>query len=483
MGNAEAALKTLAAASDHGLDRETYGVAELTRLLEGLKARGADREAQPQQMAEFDVRLTASLLALGRDVAVGRVPPQTVDPRWKAQRAMPDLAAVLGRAYDSGMSGWLDAVRPVHPEYAALQGALAGLRGAQAKGGWPLVSARGFKPGQRGPAVQALRTRLRASGDLPPHAQGPQDLFDAQLEAAVRVFQEHHGLPPTGRVDAGTIAALNVPIEERIAQLAVNLERWRWLPDDLGPRHFRVNIPYFHLEAHESGKLVLDIRAIVGTPGEHRTPVFSDAMTHVVFSPYWNIPETIVTDETVPALSSDPDFLTRNNIEVVRVAGGQAEVVDPASLDWDDMTALEGLSFRQRPGANNALGFAKFLFPNPYNVYVHDTPADRLFARIGRTFSHGCVRIEEPMALAQYVLRDQPKWTRESIEAAMNAGTETHVKLLAPIPIHLLYFTAWVDDRRGVHFREDVYGYDSRQSNGATRAPGASQRKSTSRAS
>jgi L,D-transpeptidase YcbB len=231
------------------------------------------------------------------------------------------------------------------------------------------------------------------------------------------------------------------------------------MPYDLGARHIIVNIPEFHLKAIEGGREVLDIRAIVGRQGDE-TPVFSRGMTTVVFSPYWNIPETIATDETLPEVANDPGFLERNNIEVVRVGNGTPEVVDPETVDWSDAETLNGLSFRQRPGEGNALGLVKFLFPNPQNVYVHDTPADHLFNRIGRTFSHGCIRIEQPIALAEYVLRDQEQWTPEAIQAAMKAGTEKQVKMTTPIPVHLTYFTAWTDANGGLNFRNDVYGYD-----------------------
>jgi murein L,D-transpeptidase YcbB/YkuD len=278
-------------------------------------------------------------------------------------------------------------------------------------------------------------------------------------EDAIRSFQSHHGLSPSGRLDRATVAAMNVPLAERIRQVQINLERWRWMPDDLGERHVRVNIPEFHLKVIEDQRAVLDIRAIVGRAGDE-TPVFSAQMAAVVFSPYWNIPETIATDETLPEIANDPGFLARNNIEVVRVSNGSPEVVDPETIDWTDSEELERLSFRQRPGQGNALGLVKFLFPNPYNVYVHDTPADHLFTRVGRTFSHGCIRIEQPIALARYVLRDQSRWTPEAIQEAKNAGTEKVVKLTAPIPIHLTYFTAWTDEKGGLNFRDDVYGYD-----------------------
>lgn len=457
------ALAVLASARAHGLDPDAYQFATLSAERDVLARKPAAERRQA--LAIFDVRLTAALMRLGRDVAVGRLAPRVVDSRWKTKRTMPDLAATLAAARDD-VGSWLPAIQPRHPEYAALMRGLAALQGAEAKGGWPDVRAVTVKLGASHPGVAALRTRLKASGDLgAASAEGTR--YDQSLEHAVRVFQEHHGLPATGRPDGKTLAALNVPLSTRVRQVALNLERWRWLPDDLGARHFRVNIPYFHLEAYEQGRMVLDIRAVVGKAG-NETPIFSERMTHVVMSPYWNIPATIAADETMPAAWADPDYLDRQNIEVIRVSGKQTTVVDTSILDWSDDQLIAGLRFRQRPGASNALGFVKFMFPNDYDIYVHDTPADALFSRLGRAFSHGCVRVEEPMELAKYVLRDQPRWTPDAIATAMHAGTETHVKLREAIPIHIVYFTSWVDANGGLHFRDDVYGYDAKQADAAT---------------
>lgn len=258
-------------------------------------------------------------------------------------------------------------------------------------------------------------------------------------------------------------ALMDPAMAEHAGLLAMNLERWRWLPDDLGHRHVIVNIPSFQLAAREGGKSVLEMRVVVGTP-ENRTPIFSAMMATTVFSPYWNVPESIVEGETAPAAAHDPEFLARNNMEILRVTKSGATRVDPATVDWDDPEELKALAFRQKPGAKNALGHVKFLFPNPYHVYLHDTPADALFARAGRAFSHGCVRVEQPEALAQWVLRDSPEWTDEKIVEAMNAGEEQHVKLKQTIPVHIVYFTAWADDAGTVRVVPDVYGYDAIQS-------------------
>jgi murein L,D-transpeptidase YcbB/YkuD len=395
---AGAALSLLRTAGAHGLNAADYGESAWAQLVAALDRKAdqgqADRAARDAeritQLTELDLRVTASLLALGRDVALGRTKPESVVRGWTARRTPPDLVGALNQALDAGTVGaYLDGVRPRHPEYAALQRALSDLRDQQERGG------------------------------------------PAELAA-------------------------------EIAKVTLNLERWRWMPDDFGARHFLVNIPAYRVVARENGTPVLDIRAVVGKPG-HETPVFSEEMTTVVFSPYWNIPDSIVTGETAPAVAKDPAYLRRNNIEILRVTKSGATPVDPSDVQWDDEAELKQLAFRQRPGASNALGHVKFLFPNPHNVYLHDTPADALFARTGRAFSHGCIRVEEPTVIAKYVLRDDPAWNEESITNAMHSGVEKHVALKAAIPVHIVYFTSWVDGTGALQSLPDVYGYDARQ--------------------
>ena len=380
--HADQAVEILGGAREHGLDPANYDQQEIVRLRslvmsEDAPEKGSERRADV--LAQADVRITAALLTLGRDVAIGRTKPERLDPRWKMQRKTPDLVGSLAAAADNGFHAWLDDLKPKHEQYAALQKAFVD------------------------PAMA-----------------------------------EHAG------------------------QIALNLERWRWLPDELGGRYVIVNIPSFHLEAHQGGNTVLPMKVVVGTR-DHKTPVFSDMMTTTVFSPYWNVPDSIVEGETAPAAARDPGFLQRNNIEILRLSKAGAKPVDPSTVNWDDPEELKALAFRQKPGANNALGHVKFLFPNPYDVYLHDTPADALFARPGRAFSHGCVRVEQPEALAKWLLMDDPEWTDNKIVEAMHAGEEQHVKLKQEIPVHIVYFTAWADDAGIVRLYPDVYGYDAIQ--------------------
>ena len=437
-GKAVEAIKILNTARQHGFDPKDYGAPELLAMSQAVEKLEKGSEARLEELAEFDARLTAGLLAFGRDVAVGR---QKGDANFKARRKLPDLVAAVMAAADDPEK-FLAAVRPLHQEYIALTKALDDLIGQREKGGWIKV------PSAR--STNELRQRLQASGHL---KEG------ADLAAGVKSFQELHSIAATGVVDDKTLAAINVPLDWRIQQVAINLQRWRWMPDDLGERYFIVNIPYFHLTAVEAGKPVMDIRVVVGKPG-HETPIFSEDMETVVFSPYWNIPDTIAENETAPAVARDPNYLAKQGIEILRVSGSSSDVVKASDVNWNNPDAMKGLVFRQKPGDSNALGHVKFLFPNEYNVYLHDTPADSLFAKPGRAFSHGCVRVEEPETLAKYVLKGYSEWDETAIFAAMRAGVEKHVRMKAKIPVHIAYFTAWVDENGGLHFQPDIYGYD-----------------------
>ena len=454
-GRAADAIAVLNTARAHGYSADEYGAAGLLKMSQEVEQIDKESPRRLEHNAQFDVQMTAALLAFGRDVAIGRVK----DSKWKSQRQAPDLVAALAKVADGDPKEWVDLVRPPHPEYEALAKALDALHGQKEKGGWVTVPSTA-KPGSSGPAVAALRNRLAMSGHFKGDP-GASNVYDADVEAAVKSFQELHSIKATGVVDSQTLAAMNVPLDARMRQVALNLQRWRWMPDDLGARHFLINIPYFHVIAREQGKPVMDIRVVVGKVGNN-TPLFSDEMESVVFSPYWNIPDSIAQGETLPAIAKDPAYLARQNIEIVRTSGG---VVNPSEVDWSDPEALKGFAFRQRPGSGNALGHVKFLFPNSHNVYLHDTPADNLFGKPTRAFSHGCIRVEEPEQLAKYVLRDYPEWDEASIGEAMHSGVEKHLKLKEKIPVHIVYFTAWVDENGGLHFQPDIYGYDQSAEN------------------
>ena len=273
------------------------------------------------------------------------------------------------------------------------------------------------------------------------------------LDALAPSHPQYKGL------QAALVRTLAGEAREDVEKLRINLERWRWMPRDLGERNILINVPSYQMQVVEGDKPVLSMRVIVGAP-DTPTPLFSDRMTYVVFSPYWNIPGNILREETLPRIAEDPDYLDRNRIEVVGTSG---EMIDPQSIDWSDVSATEGLRFRQAPGPENALGLVKFIFPNHFSVYLHDTPTDALFNKKQRTLSHGCIRVENPVALAEYVLRDRKQWTPERIQEAMNSKQEQTVTLKAPIPVHIGYWTAWVEPDGAITYIDDPYGLDLKQ--------------------
>jgi L,D-transpeptidase YcbB len=454
-------IAALNAASEEGLDPELYNVSLLEQKRQAASRGFLSKQGfEPSEAGEHDAWLTYLYLKYASDLADGLSDLARADAEWQIRSERFDPAARLEDALEKNrVEASLRELTPENPQYQALRRMLAEYRGQEAKGGWPGVPANlRLAPGQRSRAVTLVARRLSASGDYtgPAVHDSAASTYSTDLQNAVKHFQRRHGLTDDGLVSAPVVAEMNVPIQQRISQITLNLERWRWLPRDLGERHILVNIPEYRLEVWDRNQVPLTMRVVVGKQ-DTQTPIFNDVMTHVVFSPYWNVPPNIAQGETLPEIVKDPGFLDRNNMEVLDADG---KPIDPRSIDLADPT---GYRFRQRPGAENSLGLVKFMFPNQYNVYLHDTPADSLFARASRSFSHGCVRIENPQALAQYVLKDQPEWTPDRIQQAMHAEQERTVKLRSAVPVYLGYWTARVSADGVLQFRRDVYGIDGRQ--------------------
>ena len=457
-GQMDDLLGAIGRADTEGLDREAYGFSVLDRRRrEASKGFLTKKGFEPVEAARMEVWLTYIYMKHSSDLTHGFSDLAHADRTWRIQPERFDPLAHLDKALaEDRIAESLQELTPDAPQYRALREALATHRTLAAAGGWPVLpKALRVKPGQASASVTALARRLAASGDYRGRVPETPMEYDDDLRAAVKGFQQRHGLEPDGIVGPAVIAELNVPADHRARQIELNLERWRWLPRDLGARHILVNIPAYRLEVWDGGAVPLTMRVVVGRK-DTPTPIFNDLMTHVVFSPYWNVPPGIAESETLPAIMKDAAFLDRNNMDVVDTEGRR---VDPATIDLEDPAAYR---FRQRPGAGNSLGLVKFMFPNRFNIYLHDTPADSLFARETRSFSHGCVRVEQPDALAEYLLRDQPEWTRERIYEAMHAGEERRVDLEDPVPVYLGYWTAAAGPE-GVEFRRDVYGIDARQ--------------------
>jgi L,D-transpeptidase YcbB len=457
---ADSLLWALEGAVLEGLDPSHYHVGRIRELYEYLQqTRSARGWPDPGRLAELDLLLTDAFLIYASHLSAGRVDPSTIHPEWSVRRQSLDLVAELDMALATGRVGErLEAMLPTHPGYARLRSALADYRRAAAQGGWPELPGRTLSPGLRDPAVALLRTRLRMSNDLSATARArDEEHYDAEVEAAVRRFQVRHAIEPDGVVRLETSALLNVRVEHRIRQLERNMERWRWLPKELGERHILVNIAGFEMHVMEGDSSIFQSRVLVGQR-YRKTPVFSDRMTYLVLNPTWTIPPGILEQDKLPLIRRDRGYLAQNNITVL-APNGQA--VDPATIDFDRLTGQTGLRFRMDPGPENPLGRVKFMFPNQYHVYLHDTPDHEDFDLPWGAVSSGCIRVERSMELTEYLLSDAPGWDRARIDRELQAPGERTLPLRNPIPIHILYWTAWVTPDGSVHFRPDVYERDA----------------------
>jgi murein L,D-transpeptidase YcbB/YkuD len=440
---AAAALWVLRQAPLQGLDPRDYGLDQLQRQL-------SDGRADP---ARFDVALTSAMMHYLADLRVGRVRSeyhtQLPDPRLQqydpVERLRTGLAA--GR-----LQAAVSAAEPPNPLYARVREALAHYR-ELAKLPYPALPQPPVKvaPGGAYPAAQELFKRLVLLGDLPADTPAPgEGVYSEQMREGVEHFQARHGLDDDGVLGRATIAALNVAPARRLRQLELTMERLRWLPDFAPGPLIAVDLPAYRLWAFRIGadEAPLEMRVVVGTAVKTETPLFVGQMRYLEFNPYWNVPSSIVTREIVPRLEANPGYLGRNDMETV-----------PAGASLEDLRAGRA-RVRQRPGPKNSLGAVKFAMPNPMDIYLHSTPARELFRRSRRDLSHGCIRVESPAALAQFVLGDQPQWDADSIQEALQPGPTRRVSLRRPIPVVIFYATASVDRDGAVHFAADIYGRD-----------------------
>ncbi len=403
---------------------------------------------------------TDAWLALAAHLHAGRVDPRAVEPDWTPSRPDIDPAVLLESALvERRLVAAVLALAPADQTYAAMKEALARFRAYLGRGGWKGVdSGPSLRVGDAGSRVLQLRQRLALSGLLALEQAEGQDSFDEQLEQAVMAFQRRANLEPDGVVGMLTLAQLNRRAQDRIDQLRVNLERWRWLPEDLGGRHLRVNIADFSLQAWNQGQVERKHKVIVGRLFR-RTPSFSGRINRVVFNPWWETPRSLAVHDKLPLFKRDPAAVDRLGFEVLDTAGAR---VEPDSIDWHSLTASRfPYRLRQRPGPQNALGQVKILFPNPHSVYLHDTPTRGLFARVRRDFSSGCIRVEDALGLSQWLLQETPDWDRPRIDAAVASGTETSVTLGPAMSVHLQYLTVVPDDAGGVRFIDDLYERDA----------------------
>jgi len=446
----ESLRRAVSEAAMDGLYPEDYRLSALAR------AAGA---TDPVGVAERDLLSTDALIALAHDLRYGRTMPQgPADARVGWPAGDPGAARELAELVSSGrVRSALDELRPDHFAYTGLVRALARLRWIEIFGGWPEIDGGGtLRPDSVDDRVPALRARLALEGDLVGPADGTSRLYDRDLEAAVRSFQRRHGLAEDGLVGGSTLAALNVPVEERIRQIRVNLDRVRWVAHTLPDTFVSVSIPAARVQLIRGSAVAFETRAIVGRRDDP-TPAFAAEMRWVDLNPTWTVPPGIV-GEVLALQRADSSYLRRLGMRLLDAAG---EEVDPSTVDLSMEAADFPYVIRQDPGPLNALGRIKLMLPNQYHVYLHDTPERALFARETRLFSHGCVRIEDPVGLAELVLGDPRRWNRETLGAAIAEGATRTLVLARPVPVFVLYWTAAADPNGTVRFLQDVYGRDA----------------------
>jgi murein L,D-transpeptidase YcbB/YkuD len=412
------------------------------------KRYGSDADTPPCDscLSAIELGLTALFFRLADQRYSGIVGRDPRELAWFIPRRKKDPSRLI----DSIAAGHMDlsAWEPIHPQYGKLKDRLRDHHRLNSMNDWPILDlgeTRKIEPGGSHALVSDLRHRLILLGDLSTTedtAGISGDTYDSTMVMAVRRFQERHGLTADGIVGRSVLAALNVTPQERLRTILVNMERLRWMPEMIPPDLILVNIPEYRMHVYEGGEEVLSMDVVVGTAAT-RTVIFNDSLSHIVFSPTWSIPQSIVRNEILPALARDPGYLKRKGME--RIGGSDANPV-----------------IRQRPGAGNALGRVKFIFPNSYNIYLHDTPGKGVFAREKRAFSHGCIRLDKPTELAEHLLRNDSTWTPAAINAAMFSEREQYVRLKRKRPVTIAYFTSWVDANGLLHFRDDVYGHDAR---------------------
>jgi len=454
-----ALIQLFKAAAEKGLNPDDYDGLRWDDRVARLRA------PSPDDLMHFDLALTVCAMRYVSALHVGRVNPQHFKFGLDVGPKRYDLTEFLRNkvVYSRDVEGAISAVEPQYAGYGRLKTALGAYLKLAAEGdGEPVpVPAKTVRPGDSYTGMPQLVARLTQLGDADPdvasQSTGEASVYQGAVVDAVKHFQRRHGLEPDGSMGKGTVAALNTPLRVRVQQIQFALERSRWIPDSFPQPPIVVNIPEFRLRTmiRQPGALPLNMAVVVGKAYQHQTPVFADYMRYVIFRPYWEVPPSITRAELIPKIRRNPNYLAAHNYIVVDGAG-----------DTIGGGAVGGLlsgayRIRQKPGPKNSLGLVKFMFPNSYNVYMHGTPATQLFARSRRDFSHGCIRVENPLALAEWVLHNNPEWTKDRIIAAMNDSETIQVDLTHPIPVLILYSTAVVGPDGQIHFFDDIYGHDA----------------------
>jgi murein L,D-transpeptidase YcbB/YkuD len=441
---------------DDGLAPSDFGAPNLRKLLGDRAPESLPKEAR----ADADILLTDALLRLLHHQRYGKVDPQTLDPKWNhvegpySVTLVSDLQETLA-AKDLGKQVTSILRRPAF--YTRLRDGLARYRALAAAGGWPNIpDGPTLEPGMRAARIPVIRERLRITGEYTGGKVADAKRYDAGLEKAVRRFQERNTLGVDGIIGPATLAAMNVTAEQRVEQIRVNLERMRWVGDDMPEDFVLVDIAAQEVRLYRDGSPAWTSRVIVGRP-ERPTPVFRDQIEYMELNPTWTVPPTILKEDILPKARKNPNAVRKKGLEVI---GRNGRVVAPEAVNWNVSANNLPYTLRQPPGDDNALGRVKFMFPNRYSVYLHDTPNRKLFGRAQRTFSSGCVRVEHPMELAELLL-DDPAWSQERIASLIESDRRRTVRLKTPMPVLLSYWTAEAGEDGAVRFRQDIYERDA----------------------
>ncbi|EIJ41974.1 hypothetical protein BegalDRAFT_1071 [Beggiatoa alba B18LD] len=453
----KALLNTLAQAELEGLNPEVYSVSLLQRLT-------TQYPNTLEALAELEMLYTDAFLLYGSHVHDGRINPKTVNKEWYIAPEIPwDGVSALENALSSAqpMDAFLASLPPPHLEYARLRTALKVYNDyLKTAGDWvTLPLGKKIQPNERSPQIKLLRERLRFSGELTDESKRTdEELYDNKLVNAMKSFQIRHGLADDGVLGDSSRKMLNISLAERIEQIKLNMERWRWVPRDFGEQYILVNIPAYRLDVYEHGKRIYDMKVMVGRT-DRNTPIFTEKMTYLVLNPHWGVPYSIAVKDILPKLRKDASYLSRQNMRVF--ANGTE--LNGQAINWSQVSSSNfPYQLRQNPGDGNALGKIKFMFPNKFSIYLHDTPKRSLFGLNDRALSSGCIRVEQPLNLASYVLGNSDKWNKDSIQKAIQSGKHRIVNLDQPLPVYLLYWTAWIDDEGTMQFRDDIYQHDER---------------------
>ncbi|NJD31348.1 MAG: murein L,D-transpeptidase [Gammaproteobacteria bacterium] len=457
-------IAAIADMQNDGLDPVDYHVVALQSFRSDM--RGGKALPAPEQ-ADLEVVATDAMMLALYHLYFGKVDPEKLSSQWNFSTRPLDVEAGFERFRNAIAAGEIrqafDRARPQSTWYRRAREQLKEYRALQAAGGWSaLAGGPTMKLGESDPRVPALRYRLKVTRDMPGDLQPPtppyDTVFDADLDAAVKRFQDRHGLTPDGAVGPGTLAALNVPVAARIDQIRINLERARWVMHELKGDFVLVDVAGFYVSYYRNDEPIWTSKVIVGRP-YRETPIFKSLITYVVFNPTWTIPPGILVKDKLPVIRKDPGYLKRNNIRVLDASGRE---VNPYSVNWSRYGAgnLPPYTLRQDPGDENALGLVKIMFPNKYSVYLHDTPTKNLFDKDERTFSSGCIRVQKAFELAELVLNDPERWNQKTMAEVVATGEMKTVNLARPVPVLLLYWTAQPTPDGQIIFRNDIYGRD-----------------------